>query len=84
MICRMKTAAESRINLNFAGTAFFERERQRNRETKKACDQNALDPSTCVCAQSHVQNCPSVPPTRNPKRQDRTPTADTCFVSRLQ
>ena len=49
-----------------------------DRETKKACDQNALDPSTCVCAQSHVQNCLSVPPTSSPERQDRTPTADTC------
>ena len=77
MICRMETEAESRINLNFAGTAFFEMGRQRDRETKKDFDQNALDPSTCVCAQSRVQNCPGVSPTSSPKRRDRTPTADT-------
>ena len=35
MICRMETEAESRINLNFAGTAFFERGRQRDREAER-------------------------------------------------
>ena len=49
MICRMNTAAESRINLNFAGTALFERgDRETERQKRPVTKMHWIPPPVSV------------------------------------
>ena len=84
----MNTAAESRTNLNFAGPAFFERGRLRDRETKSpATKMHWIPPSVSV----HKATSKTVPlslllvvlrdRTGHPQLIHATKV---CFVSRLQ
>ena len=80
MICRMETEAESRINLNFAGTAFFERgDRDTERQKRPVTKMHWIPPPVSV----HKATSKTVLGDRTGHPQLIHATK-VCFVSRLQ